>query len=153
MGVLDEQGRLWGRVSILDLAAVLGAAAVALGAYLLVVRGGNVMPANLDADARQWVELECWLPPEEAWLIGAVGPGSTQYEARSGRPIARVLGPVDLDGQGGVRVAVHAVPQANGAWVWRRLPLVPGQPVVFRTDEGVLETKLYRVAGPMAAAP
>ena len=57
MAILDSQGRLFGRVSILDMAAVLIMVVVAIGIFLIPGQGGSVAQVGITT---QPVEIDVW---------------------------------------------------------------------------------------------
>jgi hypothetical protein len=57
MAILDSQGRLLGRVSVLDIAAVLIMVIVAIGIFLIPGQGGSVAQVGVTT---QPVEIDVW---------------------------------------------------------------------------------------------
>lgn len=57
MAILDSQGRLFGRVSILDMAAILIMVVVAIGIFLIPGQGGSVAQVGVTT---QPVEIDVW---------------------------------------------------------------------------------------------
>ena len=89
MTLLDPQGRLFGRYSLLDLSAGAVLGALALAAYLFLAR-----PEALRQRLKGEPPLEAFrmeVAPERPALAALVGPGDVQRHAVTGKPVIECL--------------------------------------------------------------
>jgi len=148
--LLDREGRLFGRVNILDAAVLLGAVLAGAAAYHLLTSGNRVAPPFALPENSAWVDTTLWLPPGEAFLQDSLTPGDLQREPRTGEPIAELVSShLNLRGFW-VELRLYAQRDAEGRWLYRDRQLLPGRELEIETQNVVILGKVASFAPPHA---
>lgn len=136
MRLLDEKGRLLGRVSIIDLAILAIALAGGALTYRFLAQPARIAPPFPLESRQAWVAAGLYIPPERAWLAGAIPLHAAERDPRSGEPIAEITGVRPHD-SGGLVVAVRlrAVYDSQQRLVYGPELLVPGRELAIRTEQ------------------
>ena len=130
-----------------DLAVVLLALAIGIGAYVWSVRtpvaGGTGTPRF------EWVSVEIQLGSEQVWMREFIQPGLRRLDPRSNEPVAEVVGIADAPG-GTLLVAarVRAGFYPDGRVLFDAKPLLPGQTIRIETPRCVIEGRLRSTGQP-----
>jgi hypothetical protein len=148
--LLDRDGRLFGRVNILDAAVLLGAVLAGVAAYHLLTAGNRIAPPFALPENSAWVSATLWMPPGEAFLQNSFTPGDLQRDPRTGEPIAELISShVNLRGFW-VELRLYAQRDAEGRWLYRDRHLLPGRELEIETSNVVLLGKVAALSPPPA---
>ena len=149
MRVTDEQGRLWGKVNVIDLGVVVAVCVVVVVAYVQLTAPYRVAPQFALPHTRTAVEVDLRLPPDQTWMERFVVTGLQQRDPRSGEIVAEVLGCRSTE-DGGLAVDVRLVavrdPGAGeGRLMFGNRRLVPGELLRIETEGCVIEGRIARI--------
>lgn len=137
---LDRQGRIFGRVNIIDLAIVMLVCVVTALAYSAIVkRYRMVSPYPLSTNTG-WVRTEIKVSPERAILQPLIKPGLKELSVRNGFPVAEILS-CKAAPDGGLLVSVRLCVSRDheGRIYYEGTPLLPGRSLRINTDTCILE--------------
>lgn len=144
MELLDEQGRVFGLINIIDLLAVLFALAVVVAGVALVFSGGSSEPPETDT---RYVTLE--LGNQPTYVTERISEGD--LSDIDGAPDSLTITDVYVTPSGGrsstvtVRARITGQLQENGeTFAFAGNPLILGRDLTVETDE-------YRVSGTVTA--
>ena len=132
MSLLDAQGRLFGRISLLDLSAGAVLGALALAAYLFLAR-----PEALRQRLKGEPALEGFLvqvAPDRPGIAVFVGPGDVQRHAVSGKPVIECL---SREGEN-LRFRAWAKRGTDGVPMLNDVALKAGGKFRFETSRAIL---------------
>jgi len=147
MRFIDDKGRLFSKLNVIDLLIVLVVCLVVAVAYVKLTSPFRITPQYALPDSGEWIEVEIVLPSEQSWMNAFAEPGLTQLDARSGERIAEVLGSrQNEDGLTVVEARVRAGRDRQGRKIFDRHLLVPGQKVRIETEACVIEGYVSRLA-------
>ena len=137
---IDGQGRLFGRLNVIDLVIVVLVCVLTALAYSVIVkRYRTVSPYPLSSNTG-WVRTELRLTPERAVLQSFITPGLKELSVRNGLPVAEILlcsGTPD----GGLLVSVRLCvsrDKANRIY-YEGTPLLPGRSLRINTNACIIE--------------
>ena len=137
---LDQQGKLFGRLNIIDLGVVvLVCALTALSYSAIVKRYRTVSPYPLSANTG-WVRTDIILSPERAVLQPYLKPGSRELSARNGLPVAEIVSSSpNADGSLTVQVRLCVSQDSAGRMYYDGTPLLPGRSLRINTNSCIVE--------------
>ncbi len=141
MRLLDEKGRLFGVVNVIDLTIVAILCAVGAAAYVRIsLTGSPAQPYALEANTVHAI-TDLRLPPERAWLDPHIEPGLQQADPRTGEVVAEVIGKRADIATGGlvVTVRLRAVRDGRNRLLHGDGPLVPGRRLTIDTPSCQIE--------------
>ena len=145
---MDGKGRLFGRVSVVDLAMVLLVCAVVVAGYRHFSAPYRGVPGAASGAEAAWTPIEIVLPPEEVWVADFDFTDAVERDVRSGAPLARLTGgKVDARGIPVVYAEVLASEGETGVRYYREQPLVPGQRIRIDAPSCIVEGKVARIHG------
>ena len=145
MPLLDQNGRLFGKLNLFDLFVVLMVVAmVVLGYRWLTVDYRVAPPYTLDSTAVA-IEIDLLLPPGREWLCDYVTEGLEEKDPRSGTPRARLRGCRTEDGRTLVQVELNGVRDGSDRILYRGEPLLPGRELRLETEAVLLEGVVRRM--------
>lgn len=134
MRLLDNRGRLFGRMNVIDLTVVAVLCAVGAAVYVRVSGVGRpVQPYALDTNTVRAI-IDLRLPAEHAWLDPHIEPGLHQADPRTGEVVAEVVSK-QIDAAGGLVVTarLRAVRDSRDRLLYGDGPLVPGRKLTIET--------------------
>jgi hypothetical protein len=147
MRFIDDKGRLFRKLNVIDLLIVLVVCLFVAVAYVKLTAPYRIAPQYPLPDSGEWIEVDIVLPSEQSWMKAFAAPGLTQLDARSGERIAQILGSHEnKDGLTVVVARVRAGRDRQGRKIFDRHLLVPGQKVRIETEECVIEGYVARLA-------
>jgi len=143
MRLIDEKGRLPGRLNVVDLFVVVLVCLVVAVGYVKLAAPHRITPQHLLPKTRTWVEVEVRAP---AWLAPFASTGLVQRDPRSGEVVAEIVGcRQTADGAAAVAVQLLAARDAQGRLIFGDKLVVPGQWLLIETDGCVVEGAVCRV--------
>ncbi|MBI1320859.1 MAG: hypothetical protein GC168_18190 [Candidatus Hydrogenedens sp.] len=144
MPFIDREGRLLGRLNLIDAALLLGALLAGAAAYHVLTAGNRVAPPFALPENTAWVDATLWLPPEQAFLLPHLKTGSAQRDPRTGAVLADITGAA-ADAQG-VRVELRLSAQrdSEGRWIYRSRALLVGRELEIETETVALKGLVAR---------
>ena len=147
MALIDERGRLFGRINLVDLFVVLFVCAAGAVAYSWLTPSYRVAPPYSLSSKGVWIEVDLYVESELAWIGESLTPGQVRLDPRSGRVMAEILGTEEIGSHGGlvVHTRLQAVGDEAGRYFFQGKTLVPGQEIRIETDESVIEGRVYRI--------
>lgn len=148
MAILDRDGRLFGRVNLIDLVVIVGVCLVVSVGYVRLTVPYRVAPPFALTETVQWVELDLQLPAEQTWTCDVAEAGIQELDPRSGEAVAEILGCAVVNGFPEVRVKVRAVRDGSGRLLFENDRLVPGRKLTLETDACILDGIVARVEMP-----
>ena len=148
MPLLDREGRLFGRLNLIDLAVIVSVCLIASVAYVRLTVPYRVAPPFALSKTIHWVQLDLQLPAQQTWTCDVAKPGVQELDPRSGAPIAEILGCAVVNGFPEVHLKVRAVMDASGRLLFENVRLVPGRKLTLETDACFLEGIVARVETP-----
>ncbi|MCP4643153.1 MAG: DUF4330 family protein [bacterium] len=147
MRIVDDKGRLFGRVNLLDLFLCAVAVLAGVVGYVKIMAPERSAPVYSAGEADTWVIADVALPPGRAWMVEPAVPGATQIDPRTGTPIAEIVSAEsDSDGLVTVRMRLRVAKDSAGRLVFGNILLLPGQRVRIETDACVIEGNVARIA-------
>lgn len=153
--ILDAEGRLLGKINIVDLAIVAIVCAAVAGAYVKLSAPYRVAPPFSVGASRLWVEVDIQLPPDQAWMEAYALPGDKQYDGRSGEVNAEILG-TERPEPGGVlmvRARVLATRDESERLFYDGRRLAPGRQLRLETARAIVEGVVSRLVVMDGSAP
>lgn len=149
MAIIDEKGRILGRLNLLDCFVVLVVCALVVWGFLAIMAPQRVASPYPLRSNEQWVQVDLRLPAERAWLGEHIAAGQRHVDARSGDTRAEVLGVASSGTDKGLVVTLRllAVRDHEGRLVYGGQNLVPGLEMRIETDASVIEGRVSRVEG------
>jgi hypothetical protein len=148
MAMIDEKGRLFGKLNLLDLAVITAVLVVFAAAWVRLSAAWHPDQRYPLPETMAPVEVELVLPPDRDWLvplIRAEGRGAAQRDARSGRVLAELLDARREAGRAVVSARLQAKQDETGARYYRAKRLVPGVPLELKTDACVVTGVVRRI--------
>jgi hypothetical protein len=135
MRLLDDKGRLFGVVNVIDLAVVAILCAVAAAAYVRISGPGRpAQPYALETSTVTAI-VDLRLPADRVWLGQYIEPGLQQIDPRTGGVVAEISAKRTDDAAGGlvVTVRLRAVRDGRDRLLYGDGPLVPGRKLTVET--------------------
>jgi len=146
MPLLDQRGKLLGKLNLFDLFVAVLLAALAAIAYHKLSAPHRVAPPYALEENRATILADLQLPADQAWLCELAAPGLAEIDPRTGEPRAEVLG-CTLEGNVAVvSLRIHAVRDAGGRLLFEGVPLLPGRVLELDTDAAIFEGVVRSVA-------
>ncbi|MBN2309743.1 MAG: DUF4330 domain-containing protein [Candidatus Hydrogenedentes bacterium] len=140
MGIIDEKGRLFGRLNVIDLLAVAIVCVLTAAVYVKLTSAYRLAPQYLLPREAFSVDVELRLPPDQAWMADYVAAGMRHVDAHSGRILAEILGVEPTPGGSlAVRVRLLVVEGQLDRVLFNGTPVVPGQRLRIETERCVVE--------------
>jgi hypothetical protein len=146
MPLLDNNGRVLGKINLFDLFLVLVVVAVAALAYQRLTVDYRVAPPYALETRQVVVNLDLQLPPERAWLCDETLPGLMETDPRSGEARTEVLVCEVRDGVPVVSLTIYAVRDGAGRILFKGSPVLPGRKIQLETEAVILEGVIRRIA-------
>jgi hypothetical protein len=137
--LLDKQGRLFGRLNLIDLLVIVAVCLLATVAYVRLTVPYRVAPPFALSETTHWTEVLLQIPAEQTWTCDVATKGIQELDPRSGEPTAEVLGCTTVNGFPQVHLKVRAVQDANGRLLFENDRLVPGRQLTIETDACTLD--------------
>lgn len=147
MAIIDEKGRILGRLNLLDGFVVLMVCALVVWGFLAIMAPQRVASPYPLRSNEQWVRVDLRLPPERAWMGEHIAKGQRHLDARSGNTQVEVLGVASTETDEGLVVTLRllAVSDHEGRLVYDGKNLVPGLELRIETEANVIEGRVSRV--------
>ena len=140
MPLIDSEGRLVGRINVLDLAVAILVVAMVTIAATAIMAPYRIAPIRPLGDDEQWVRVDIDLPLGTSWLIPYAREGLTSVDPRTGQVIAAIEGATIYQGDRAfVTMRLRAGRNADGVLVFQRKRLVVGQELHIETSDCVIE--------------
>ena len=154
MRIVDQNGRVFGRVNFIDLTAAITAILVAAAAYGYFSAPHRTAPESLRTVGGAWCEVVLRLTADQGWLVESIEAGQQERDARTGELLAEVQSAERLpDGDVEVRIHCRAIPEQDGHFSVDGKRLVPGERLKIRTEGCVLEGFIRSARPVERAAP
>ena len=149
MRLLDDRGRLFGLVNVIDLALVLLVSLVVVTGYLRLTAPGRWAEPYPLPDEQVHADTVLRVPADRAWIARYIEPGLAQRDARSGKALAEVTGMSHReDGQLDVRLRLRAARDADGTLLYDGTRLAPGRGLKIDTPACTIEGTVAAVDAP-----
>jgi len=146
MTLLDERGRLLGRLNLIDLLVVVVLCALVAAAYVRLTASYRVAPPfALPQTTVRWAEVELQLPQTYDWICDAATSGSQEHDPRSGDLVAEVLSCSLVEGLPHVRLRVCALEDTSARLLFKNDRLVPGRTLRIETENCILDGVVARI--------
>jgi len=148
---MDAEGRLLGRLNLVDATVLVGALFAGVAAYHLLTEGNRVAPPFASEKNSAWRSVEIWLPPSRTFLKESLLPGALQRDPRTGEAIARIVGS-RIVADTGLRVDMELWCQVDreGRVLYRSRLLLPGRELEIETESSVILGTVGRIGEPLA---
>lgn len=150
MPLLDQDGRLLGRLNIFDLFVACVVIALVSIAYVKLSAPNRVAPPFASGETRENVDVALQLPVDQPWMCDYAKPGLGEVDPRTGEPVAEVLGGAVREGFPIVDLRIHAVRDGAGRTLFEGQPLLPGRMLEINTEAAIFSGVVRTVK---AAAP
>jgi hypothetical protein len=149
---IDDRGRLFGRVSIIDLLVAVIVLAVGAVAYQMLTAPDRLARPWAGGEHAEWLRVEVRLPAEDAWLAGRIDPGMAERDPRTGDARAEVLAVRPEGDAAVVALRLRAARDPRGRWFYGNIPLVPGRVIDFEGEEVYFEGPVASVEAAVSGA-
>ena len=146
MRVVDDKGRLFSIVNVIDLFVVVVVCLVVVVGYLRLSSTRDVASPYPRASTTVWADTELRVPPEDAWMQSMITSDLTHRHPRSGEAIIEIISCQPAPDTGGlsVHLRVRASLESSGRLVFDNARLIPGRKLRVETEtcfiDGVVGT-------------
>lgn len=145
MPLLDERGRLLGKLNLFDLFVSLLVVTLVALTYFKLSSPYRVAPPYASNTSSVTVVASLQLPAEQAWMCEVIQAGNAELDPRTGQPRAEVRGCTVIDGVPVIELTVFAVRDDAGRLLFEGAPLLPGRTLQLETETAILEGVVQRV--------
>ena len=137
---IDERGRLFGRLNVIDLAIVILVCVLTVLAYSAIVKRYRIVSPYPLSTNTGWVKTDIRLTPERSVLQSLIKPGLKELSLRNGLPVAEILSCHTIP-EGGMQVSVRLCVSHDraGRIYYEGTPLLPGRSLRIITETCIIE--------------
>lgn len=145
MRLLDDQGKVFGKLNTFDLFIAVVVVTVAALLYRWLAAPYRVAPPYALDENQVSVHADLQLPPGQRWMCDQVKVGAVEVDPRTGAPRAEVTGCAVEEDSAVITLTVHAIRDGQGRLLFEGEPLVPGRTLQLETEVAILEGVVRKI--------
>jgi hypothetical protein len=151
MKLIDEKGRIFGRINILDIFIAVVALVSLAAIYMVIVHRDKLKSTLVGEDEMWYMQIEIITSQDDVWLKKYVLPGYTEKE-RYGRPAWQIVDIKEIIDENlknrllvKVRIAVYK--ERRGTVYYGRYNMVVGGEIRLEGSAFSLKGVIYSIGG------
>lgn len=147
MKVIDEKGRIFGKINVLDAAILIVFCITIVSAYMFIVHRDKLKSVLLGEDEKWYTTIEVIANADDIWMKRHIKAGDALRDSR-GKPVWQILDVKEIPDENGqkrllLKLRLAVLRERTGALYYGKYTLIVGGEIILDKSDYSIKGIIY----------